>query len=526
MGRRKQSDATKVSNKAVMYARVSSKEQEKEGYSIPEQKALLWDYAKRKGLDVAEVFVDVETAKEKGRTSYGRMFTFLKKNSTVRNILVEKTDRLYRNLRDWVDLDELDLTIHLVKENVVLTPESRSHERFVHGLNVLLARRFIDNLSEETKKGMSGKVAAGGWPHRAPIGYLNAGGDHDKRWVEPDDELAPLITRLFEVYATGKYSVKEAGEVARGLGLRYRSGKPVTRGYVHKILRNPFYAGDFIWKGELHHGDHAPLVSRDLFDKVQRILDERAENKHRKGKRDFAFARMIRCGYCGCSVVGELKRKKAREYVYYHCTDFHGGCEKPYHREEKVTDWFADQLRRLHFNDEVLDLVRDALKASHETEQAERDDAIARLRADLDRARARVHTAYRDKLDGRIDAAFYDELAAEAREEQEAMQQEIDRWEAADQSYLDAGVRLLELAQNAPAAFKVRDSASKRDLLGFVVSNCTMTREGLAVTFRQPFDLIAETTDAARKRNATEGDPDGASDIWLRRTGSNRRPGG
>jgi DNA invertase Pin-like site-specific DNA recombinase len=138
---------------ALLYARVSSKEQDKEGFSIPAQLKLLRDYARSEGIRVAEEYVDVETAKQAGRSSFGKMVDYLRKHSDAHIILVEKTDRLYRNLKDWVTLDELDLEIHFVKENVVLSPNARSSEKFLHGIKVLMAKNYIHNLSEETRKG-------------------------------------------------------------------------------------------------------------------------------------------------------------------------------------------------------------------------------------------------------------------------------------------------------------------------------------------------------------------------------------
>ncbi len=102
-------------SRAVAYARVSSKDQEKEGISIPLQMKMLKEYAAREGISVVQEYVDIETAKQTGRTNFGNMVAFLKANLRVRIILVEKTDRLYRNLKDWVMLDELDVEIHLVK---------------------------------------------------------------------------------------------------------------------------------------------------------------------------------------------------------------------------------------------------------------------------------------------------------------------------------------------------------------------------------------------------------------------------
>lgn len=127
---------------AVMYPRVSSKEQEQEGFSIASQLKLLKSYAAEKGFIVPEenIFMDIETAKQAGRQNFGRMVEFLKKTPSCRVILVEKTDRLLRNLKDYVILDELDVELHLVKEGTVISRDSRSSEKFIHGIKVLMAK--------------------------------------------------------------------------------------------------------------------------------------------------------------------------------------------------------------------------------------------------------------------------------------------------------------------------------------------------------------------------------------------------
>ena len=131
-------EPTSPARQAVVYARVSSKEQEKEGFSIPAQLKSLRDYAAAQGLAVAREYVDVETAKQTGRAAFGEMVAYLKAHAAVRVMLVEKTDRLYRNLKDWVTVDELDVEIHFAKEGVVLSRDSRSSEKFMHGIKVLI----------------------------------------------------------------------------------------------------------------------------------------------------------------------------------------------------------------------------------------------------------------------------------------------------------------------------------------------------------------------------------------------------
>ena len=277
---------------AVLYARVSSKEQEKEGFSIPAQLKLLRGYAEEHGFTVSQDYIDIETAKRAGRTGFTAMVEFFKKQrktkagaDTRRILLVEKTDRLYRNLKDWVTLDDLDLEIHLVKENVILSHDSRSSEKFMHGIKVLMAKNYIDNLSEEVKKGMLEKAEQGQYPSRAPLGYRN---NTATNLVEVDPQTAPLVQELFHLYATQRYSLKQIAAIAYDKGIAYRkSGRPLTPGSLEKILKNPMYYGWFRWDGKVFQGTHEALISWDLFEATQAAF--RRHNKPRKQKHTFAY---------------------------------------------------------------------------------------------------------------------------------------------------------------------------------------------------------------------------------------------
>src|SRR5580658_52278 len=178
---------------AVIYARVSSKEQEKEGFSIPAQLKLLKEYAAANGFAMAQEYVDVETAKQTGRAAFGEMVAYLKAHPSVRVMLVEKTDRLYRNLKDWVTVDELEVEIHFPKEGVVLSRDSRSSEKFMHSIKVLMAKNYIDNLSEEARKGMQEKAEQGIWPTKTPLGYRNIPGPDGKKIIAADPALSPIV---------------------------------------------------------------------------------------------------------------------------------------------------------------------------------------------------------------------------------------------------------------------------------------------------------------------------------------------
>jgi site-specific DNA recombinase len=127
-------------------------------------------------------------------------------------------------------------------------------------------------------------------------------------------------------------------------------------------------------------------------------------------------------------------------------------------------------------------------------ERREHEEAIKRLRAEYDRIQNRVHAMYADKLDVKVDGAFFERMSGEWRGEQDRCQREIERHQTADQSYLEEGVRILELARNAQRLFENQEPREKRRLLNFLVSNCSWKGGELRTVFRQPFDLLAETT--------------------------------
>jgi site-specific DNA recombinase len=234
---------------------VSSREQEKEGFSIPAQLKLLKEYAAANGFVVAQEYVDVETAKQSGRTAFGEMVAFLKAKRAVRAMLVEKTDRLYRNLRDWVTVDELDVEMHFAKEGVVLSRESRSSEKFMHGIKVLMAKNYIDNLSEETRKGMTEKAAQGLWPSNAPLGYRNVTGADGRKTIVPDEATASIIAKMFEWYAWGDLFTQEVTKKARAAGLMFRkTGARMPKSTVAAMLRHRIDTGRFDWDGKTCRG--------------------------------------------------------------------------------------------------------------------------------------------------------------------------------------------------------------------------------------------------------------------------------
>jgi len=480
--------------KSIIYARVSSKEQEQEGYSIPSQLKLLNDYALKNSYKIVKEFVDVETAKRAGRENFNLMVEFLKKNTDVKAILCEKTDRLSRNFRDIAILDDLvnqqDLTIILVKENTIISRDSKSHEKFIFGIKALMAKNYIDNLSEETRKGMLEKAEQGIYPSYAPLGYKNCEAKKDGKvlkYLEVDEQRAPIIQKLFRMYATGDYSLALLTKQAYEEGLRNKRGGKVVKASIHKILHNPIYYGAFRWYDKLYQGSHPALVSKELFDAVQEAFE--AQNRPKQTKRHFAYTGLMVCGKCGCAITAEIKKDK---YIYYHCTGFKGKCGNKAIREEELNSKFSEIVKTIHIDDDVLELVKNALLDSHREEKDFHDKRIKILQEQHNRLQRRLDQIYIDKIDGKIRDSFYEEKAEAWQEEQKELLRQIEKHQNSNANYFAQGVHILELCNKAYRLYLQQTPAKRAKLLHYILSNCTLNDATPYPTYRKPFDLIAK----------------------------------
>jgi site-specific DNA recombinase len=466
--------------RAVVYARVSSVEQEKEGYSIPSQLKLLRDYALAEGFTVVREYTDAETAKNSGRTSFNEMLGFLKRSS-CRVILVEKTDRLYRNLKDYATLDGLDLEIHLVKEGVILSPDSRSHEKFMHGIKVLMAKNYIDNLSEEVKKGMTEKAEQGHWPSWAPIGYLNNPKTHH---IEPHPDEAPLIRHLFEDAADCRITLETLAKQAHERGLRSRRAQSrISMEGVRRILRNPIYWGPFLWKGKLYDGKHEPLISHALFDEVQRA--RAMKGKPRRRIHDFAFTGLVFCK-CGRRLVGQIAK---RRYIYYQCS---ARCGVRQLKEAELSDLFLGHVEAIRIDRETAEWILEAIKKFEAQRRQERQEELEKCQRQQRKIQNTLDKAYDDKLAGRIDQELWDRRFSGWQEELAAVRAQIRDLEGATFHSFERADALLKLCRSAPALYSKQSPDQQSRLIKLICSNSTWDGVTLTPTYKKPFDSLAE----------------------------------
>ncbi|MBU1932115.1 recombinase family protein, partial [Patescibacteria group bacterium] len=158
----------------------------------------------------------------------------------------------------------------------------------------------------------------------------------------PDPERFKLVKRIFQLYSTGNYSLKEVRNIITKAGLRSRNEKVLCVSNIQAILVNPFYYGAFKFNNELYQGNHKPAISKKLFDKVQEIMKDKSRPKKRNEK-VYAFRGLLKCGGCDCAITSETQKG----HNYYRCTKKKIPCSQKYVREESLNEQISSILQKV-----------------------------------------------------------------------------------------------------------------------------------------------------------------------------------
>lgn len=483
----------------VLYRRVSTKGQEDEGWSLDSQLREAESWAKRNKCKIIGDFVESRTATGSARPAFDRMMDVIAEFPGA-FILTEKTDRLLRNRKDDLLMEDLNISIYFLKESRWQRPDGRAHDRLIHRFKVLIAENYSENLSEEIRKGLDEKVQQGIYPTHAPLGYLNVPEPGTKRKViAVDPNRGPIVKHLLLEYASGSHSIKTLAMLAQELGLRTKKGNRVHKSGMEDILRNPAYCGIIRWKGVDHDGVHEPLITEATWQTIQDVMSGRGTSRVRYGAKNLAYRGMLRCA-CGHQMSGEVKKGK---YTYYHCTGMHE-CERPFVREEVFDDYFVSLLEGLVLPDFILEELCNDVRAQYEEERTVDAARMSALEGQLRRAKSRRERLYDDYADEVLSREEHYEkkraLVAEIREIEAAMAS-LSGQES--RSY-DEAVEILELAKTAHLRFKSAGPDEKRQIVSAMLSNCKFDGERVVADLNMPFDLmlnVANEGAGARPKN-------------------------
>ncbi len=373
---------------------------------------------------------------------------------------------------------------------------NRGDDKFWMQLEFGMAKKYVDDLSDNVRRGNRAKLEQGWLPGVPPIGYLN---DRNTRTIVPDPERFPLVQKIWKRVLSGAAPARVFDAAIHDWNLRTRifrrhGGGPLTRSSFYKLLLNPFYEGLLVRNGETFVGAHEKMVTKGEFDRVQGILGR--PNRPPKKKHLFPFLGIIRCGECGCSVTAEEQvNRYGYRYHYYHCTKKKPEirCTQKTIRAEKLEEQILGSLKRIRLPDAYTRWAVRHLSVLAEDDTAERETQIAALERSYGAAKKRTT----DLLDLRLRGLLSDEefLAKkrELAEEELRFRDLLERAKAErEPAWLEPSLHAISFANLAAKRFSEASGDEKRAIVLTVGSNLTLKDRILRISLQQPFQDLDE----------------------------------
>ncbi len=404
----------------VALARVSSREQEREGFSLDVQEDALRAFAERNGGEIIMLWRIAETAsKTDERTTFKEMVRYVRRHAAgLDGILFYKIDRAARNLPDYVKLEELETKHNVPFISISQPTENTPAGRMMRRTLANMAAFFTEQQSLDVRAGQARRVESGLFMGKAPFGYRNV--RVEKRGlVEIDPENGPKVKRIFHLYAHHNHTLDSLLVALRDEGITYTTAAPqFGRSKLYEILRDRSYIGEIDYQGQWRPGKHPPLIDRATWDRVQVLLGEKTRRSH-----ELTYAgELIGCGHCGRPITGERVTKKAkggeREYVYYRCAGYLAeGHPRVRVREAHLDAEVLALFDRLKVADpEVRDWFVAVLRAKTKDEQVASREKADELQRQLSQVRGQQDRLVNLRLADEIDADTYAKKNTELRD--------------------------------------------------------------------------------------------------------------
>lgn len=472
-----------------LYCRKSSEAEDRQVLSIESQReevrrlASSWPDA-----TIVEILEESRSARSPGRPVFDAMLKRIEKGEAD-GIIAWHPDRLARNSIDGGRIIYLlDQTQLKDLRFATFSFENNSQGKFMLSIIFGYSKYYVDNLSENIRRGLRTKLEHGWLPNLPPAGYLN---EPTLRTIVPDPERFPLLRRMWELMLTGAYSPRQILDIATNdWGLRSKKrkrsgGGPFSLSAVYAMLVNPFYTGVIRRHNKTYPGKHEAMVTLDEFEKVQALLGR--PHLARPKTRTFAFTGMMRCGNCGCSITAEEHTKRSGlVFVYYRCTRKRANCKEPaialgdlerqivafletIASEETVHQWVLARMERW--------AREDATHGTHSRESVQA--ALEALRPQIDNL---------TKL--RVRDLISDEEFAKEREtltnERLRLTQHLEANDSAD-SWFEPARLLVSFSNRAVLWFLEGNHEVKRLVLSVAGLNPTLADRKLSIDARKPF---------------------------------------
>ena len=484
-------------NKAIILARVSTKEQEEQGLSIEKiQLPQLRQYAKDHDFIIDKEFIFQETAgANKVRKKFDEMVEYVKNTPDILAIIGFRVDRLTRNFSDAVNMDSLRIEygkeLHFVSDGLILTNKTMGNSITEWDMKVFLAKQLINRCQEDSRNTLMSKLKSGDSYGQAPYGYKN---NTETKTIEKLPFESELAKEVFDLYTTGAHSYLQIAQmISKEHKIKFGKGR------VEHILINPFYYGERLYDGQLYPVKAESIITKEVFELATKIRSGRFKTE-KQGKllgKNGWYHGLIYCAECGCSYSATKNRhlrlhRKVRSESYYSCTNSkHQHNVKPKGTNDyELTNQLSELYKSIKIPEKNLKILVNALSESHEGKKQFIKLEIDNCNTQIKKYESMIENAYEDKCAGRITQESYDNFRDKWRSKQDEFTEKLVRVMKADKEYYITVSCILELAFRSNELFIGSKPEQKREIIQLTLKNLRIKDGKLLYDWQKPFDSI------------------------------------
>lgn len=453
---------------AIIYTRVSTDDQAENGFSLRDQKDKLEKYCEAKGIEILKHFEDDGySAKTFNRPEFENLIDYIKKNKgVVKKLLFVKWDRFSRNteasLGMITKLHKLGVEVEAIEQKLDNTvPENLLMKMLYLAIpEVENARRSLN-----TTNGMRRAMKEGRYMGIAPFGYKNSR-DEKNRPIIVHSDLAPLIKKAFEMYATGMYQI----EILRKE--LYKMGLEVSRNQFWLLLRNSIYCGKLKIKAfgdepeEIVQGIHEPIISEALFYEVQDVLagKRKITTKYARVNDEYPMRGFMVCSKCGKNLTGSSSKGNGGTYYYYHCTK---GCNERF-KSVNLHSSFENWLGQISFNPKIGALYLAIMEDVFKTNEGDRDAEIKKLDGELQYNKDFLDKATEKFITGDLDKDGYNRMKENTAKKCAGITNRIAELKSTDSGFKEYTKYGVSLLSNLKQYYSSASLENKQKMLGLI----------------------------------------------------------
>lgn len=488
----------------VIYCRKSSESEERQVLSIESQLKELNDLTKRLHLPVSAVLTESRSAKYPGRPVFGNLLEKISRGE-IKGIISWKLDRLARNPLDGA---AIVWALDQGKIEEIITPynhlHNNSNDKFLMQLEFGMAKKYVDDLSDNVKRGNRMKLEKGWMPGRAPLGYLN---EPRERTIVPDPERFPIVRKMWDFLLQGQSPLHIHQRASEELGLRNRtrterSGNPVSVSTIYKLFINPFYYGAIRRKGTIYQGKHQPMITEEEFWQAQALLGRKGIPRPKT--RFFAYTGFIKCGECGCSITAEEKvNHYGSHYTYYHCTKKirEVKCSQKVVQAEELERQMIDHLDRIHISSELLDFAISTIEKESQNDREQVELSKLALTKAFRECERKLDTLRQMRLSDLINDEEFLRDKQKLTDEKMKIEKSLERSAHGYEDSDKMTKKVFTFAHDAKERFVKGTPEVKKSIIREIGSNFFLKEKKLSIEVKKPFRLIQDTLITLNSRN-------------------------